>query len=139
MNDAEPWLVTIMREHGHCSRRLVVALDIDFVRTRDDLVAKPSPVHSLDRIRNEEGYNCGRCRDCQKRKVGANCRWASRHEQGRNRRTNRLVRFRDKTLCIAAWAEQEGIPARILKGRLRRGWTMEKALTTPIKERDCAK
>src|ERR1700730_6231889 len=41
VNDAEPWLVTIMREHGPCSRRLVVALDIDFVRTRDDLVAKP--------------------------------------------------------------------------------------------------
>lgn len=61
-----------------------------------------------------------------------NCRWATPEEQQRNKRTNRLVTFNGETLCVAEWAERIGIPAGTLIGRLRNGWSDERAITEPL-------
>lgn len=78
---------------------------------------------SLDRINNNKGYS--------KR----NCRWATRKEQARNTRSNRMLTFAGQTLCLAEMAEKWGIKPQTLNTRLREGWSLKKALTAPIKEK----
>src|ERR1700724_1700312 len=56
-----------MRDNHHCSRRLVVALDIDLVWTRDGLIAEP---FSQSRLRGETargGVVDDECRMCRRR------------------------------------------------------------------------
>lgn len=43
-----------------------------------------------------------------------NCKWATRKEQSRNKRTNHLLTIEGRTQTIAEWAEEAGIPARLL-------------------------
>lgn len=59
----------------------------------------------------------------------ANCRWASRTTQARNRRSNHLITYKDETHCLSEWAEKIGISREALKQRLKRGWPLNKALT----------
>lgn len=63
----------------------------------------------------------------------ANCRWASRKEQARNRRSNRLLTINGETKTCAEWAESVGISRHLLHMRLRRGWDAAKAVMTPSK------
>lgn len=80
-----------------------------------------SPEYTLDRADNNGNYEPG------------NLRWSTDNEQARNKRNNRLLTFNDKTQCVAAWAEEIGISASALHLRIfRRGWSVERALTTPI-------
>lgn len=75
---------------------------------------------TLDRIDNSKGYSPD------------NCRWITIKLQQRNKRTNRLLEFDGETHCIAEWADILGISAGSIKTRLYRGWSVERALTTPI-------
>lgn len=71
---------------------------------------------SIDRIDNSLGY------------FKDNCRWATVREQGRNKRSNRLVTSNGRTLCVSEWAEATGIPVTTIASRLKRGWSPERAL-----------
>lgn len=73
---------------------------------------------SIDRIENSKGYK------------PENCRWATKEEQMQNVRTNRNITFNGETLCLTAWARKLGITHSSLQGRLKRGWSLEKTLTT---------
>lgn len=75
--------------------------------------------HSLDRIDNDKGYS----RD--------NCRWASRKEQERNKRSNVLVTAHGRTQPLVAWTEQTGVPAQTIAYRIRHGWEPERAVSEP--------
>ncbi len=81
---------------------------------------RPSSRHSLDRIDNERGYEPG------------NVRWATRAEQSRNRRDNRRLAARGETLCLSDWATRLGTVPDTIDGRLKRGWSVERAVTEPI-------
>ena len=81
---------------------------------------RPSPEYSIERIVNSLGYEPG------------NCRWATRIEQGRNKRNNvRLTAF-SKTKLMVEWAEEAGIHYRTLYMRIKAGWTPERAVTQPL-------
>jgi hypothetical protein len=58
-----------------------------------------------------------------------NCTWATRKEQNRNTRRNKILTYGDKTQTLAQWAEDLGINHASLLGRLNRGWSLERALT----------
>lgn len=61
-----------------------------------------------------------------------NCCWATFAEQGRNKRSTRFITFQDRTRTLTEWATAIGLSRPALADRLgRRGWTLEKALTTP--------
>jgi hypothetical protein len=84
-----------------------------------DMGAKPSVAHSLDRVDNEQGYSPG------------NCRWVLHDAQCRNRRSNVLMTHEGRTMVATDWAIKLGIDPGSLRDRLKAGWTLEKALTTP--------
>ncbi|MEJ7730505.1 MAG: hypothetical protein WKG00_14950 [Polyangiaceae bacterium] len=97
-----------------------------------DMGRKPTAAHSIDRIDNEQGYQCGRCAECVARGAAANCRWATVKEQQRNKRSNKLVRCGDADLALVAACEQVGIKYMTAVMRMRRGWSPEEAVHTPV-------
>ena len=82
--------------------------------------------HSIERSDNNGNYDPN------------NCHWGTRKEQMRNTRTNRLITFRSRTQCVAEWAEQLGISHTALRARLRNGWSISRALLTPVQKRRSA-
>lgn len=85
----------------------------------EDMGKKPTPAHTIERIDNDKGYS------------PENCRWATRKEQQRNRRTCHYLTHDGKTLSIAEWAEVTGIVANTIANRIFNGWSTEQALTIP--------
>lgn len=91
----------------------------NFQNFLDDMGLKPDNL-TLDRIDNSKGYS------------KENCRWATRTQQNRNKKNNKLITFDGICQPISAWAEQKGLPDYVLRSRIRRGWNLEKALLTPV-------
>ena len=79
---------------------------------------RPSPDLTIERIDNNKGYEPG------------NVKWDTRHNQNRNHRGNRMITFRDETLCLKDWAKRIGVDAKTIAYRLRK-WPIETALTMP--------
>jgi hypothetical protein len=88
-----------------------------------DMGLRLSPKHSLDRIENDGPYN------------KANCRWATKAEQNRNKRTNRHVPVAGKSLCLVDAARLAGLSLGTLRMRLEHGWPLERALHAPVRRR----
>lgn len=60
-----------------------------------------------------------------------NCRWATRTEQQRNRRNNVWLELDGKRAIAQDWADSLGLKHHSLMKRIRSGWTLRDALTTP--------
>lgn len=60
-----------------------------------------------------------------------NCMWVDRKTQARNRTTNIDIMWKDKTQTLIEWAEELGFPYTTLYFRIQRGWTIDRAFTTP--------
>lgn len=64
----------------------------------------------------------------------SNCRWLTISEQQMNKRTNHLITFNGETDTITNMARKYGFEPSTIEGRLTKNkWTIEKALTTPVK------
>lgn len=59
----------------------------------------------------------------------SNCRWADINTQANNRRTNHRLTLNGVTKSITQWSEVLGLSLGAIKGRIKRGWTTERALT----------
>lgn len=81
---------------------------------------RPSPQHSLDRYPNNDGhYEPG------------NVRWATRAQQGRNLRTNRILQVGGERLCITDAAQKYGRDRKAIARRLKKGLSSEVAVGLP--------
>jgi hypothetical protein len=97
---------------------------------RDFLAAvgrRPSPLHSIGRLNNDGNYEPG------------NVAWQTATEQQLNRRGAHLIEFRGVSKNLSVWASEFGLSHCTIQKRLRSGWPIELALTTPSQKSGCRK
>lgn len=101
-----------------CKRWLVFE---NFIK---DVGARPTNLHTIERIDNNGGY------------YQSNCQWVTRKVQARNKSNVPLFEYNGQYKSIAEWAEIYQIHPETLRKRVRSGWDMEVALSKsprPIK------
>lgn len=81
-----------------------------------DVGPRPSKHHHLQLIERLKGYQPG------------NVRWGTQDSN----QTNRLIIVNGETRSVASWARLARMSYSSLRARLKRGWSIERALSTPI-------
>lgn len=93
--------------------------ELSFEAFYRDMGPRPSKNHEIDRIDPNGNYDPN------------NCRWIDGISQQNNRRNNKEITFQGRTMTIAEWAREKGWGRMKLWQRLKKGWSVEKALLTP--------
>lgn len=76
---------------------------------------------TIERIDNDGNYN------------KENCKWVPFAEQALNRRSTRRITYKGKEYALAELARKFGFKYHTLRDRLEKGWTVQRALTKPLK------
>lgn len=87
-----------------------------------DMGERPSPEHTLDRYPDNDGGYCPE-----------NCRWATRSDQQRNKRTTKLIEFEGRSQSAYAWAEEWGMTPATFCSRRDRGYSMSQIKNIAVK------
>lgn len=107
--------------YGARGIRVCARWETDFLNFLEDMGRRPSPEHSIDRVDNNGDY------------TPENCRWATRKEQSRNRRSSCFLDFNGETKTAAEWSELTGISRSTIHARLKSGWSIEQTLTQSVR------
>lgn len=74
---------------------------------------------TLDRIDNNKNY-------CPE-----NCKWSTLEQQNNNRTTSKFITYNGKTQTQIQWCREYNINVVTFSDRIKRGWSIEEALTLP--------
>lgn len=80
-----------------------------------------APGLQIDRADNNGGYS------------PENCRWVTPRENCNNRRNTARVKYGGKTYLLTELASMNGVTYNALSARLKNGWTVEQAVSTPVR------
>jgi len=94
---------------------------VKFEAFLEDMGERPSPAHTIERKRNDGDYELD------------NCKWATSHEQSRNKGNTRKYWFDGKRLCLPDWSLITGINLTTLRKRIQMGWSNEQTLTKDVR------
>lgn len=112
------------KNYGYRGIRMCKTWKNSFEQFYKDMGPKPSDKHSIERINNNWYY----CKE--------NCKWATRKEQSRNKRTNTIITFRGENKSLVEWAEFFGINPSTVGTRLFRGIPIEEVFNKDHREID---
>lgn len=87
-----------------------------------DMGPRPSSEHSIDRINVNGHYEPG------------NCRWVTDKEQRRNLRRTVFVEIDGRREKLVELTERLGLNGQRVYERLKLGWSLEDALTVPLRK-----
>ena len=107
------------KDYGGRGIKVCDRWDRSFVDFLSDMGPRP-PGTSLDRIDLSLGYEPG------------NCRWATSKQQASNRSDNVFLIHDGQRMCLAEWSTKTGLKSDAIAARLRRGWSVDRALTEPL-------
>lgn len=75
--------------------------------------------YTVERINNSLGYS------------KLNCKWATYVEQANNKSSNVMITFSGRTHNLTQWCKELNVPFKTMAHRLRSGWCIEEAFSTP--------
>lgn len=84
-----------------------------------DMGARPEGSPTIERLDYNKGYEPG------------NCKWATWTEQQNNKRNSLNLTLGERTQTVSDWARELGFSEWCIRSRLKMGWSIERALTTP--------
>lgn len=110
------------KDYAYCGGRGIAVCPRwreSFAAFREDLGMRPSPQHRLERLDRTRGYEPG------------NVAWRSPQERRASLRRHRPLTARGITKTCEEWAREIGVSTFAIDWRLSRGWSVERAVTTP--------
>lgn len=95
----------------------------DFIPFRDwAFLTGYSDELTIDRIDSDGNYE------------PSNCRWSTTFEQSLNKRNTIVLEYKGQRKTLIDWATELSLDHTLIRGRLRRGWSVEDALSIPLNE-----
>lgn len=107
--------------YGARGIKMDIEWENDFTSFIRDMGMRPFSNSSIERLDNEKGY----CKE--------NCIWGNPIIQARNTTRSRMLTYNNETRCASEWEELLGIPSSVIRSRIKKGWSVEDALSTPNK------